>query len=84
MSSYEKYENKNKNQEIKNQEYYVKIEQSLILSLTKFDESEVEYKISLAAGDELLVGGEEDVFNGVDGLGQQIDIHISWVWLLAL
>ena len=55
---------------------------SLIASLTKFDEGEVKYSPSLVAGDELLTGWDEDVFNGVDGLGQQIDIHISWVLLV--
>ena len=52
----------------------------MTLNLTKFDESEVKYsfvKFGLVAGDELQTSREVDVFNGVDCLGQQIDIQTS-------
>ena len=53
----------------------------MTLNLTKFDESEVKYSLlkipGLVAGDELQTSREVDIFNCMDCLDQQNDIHIS-------
>ena len=61
------------------------ISKFMTLNLTEFDESEVEYSLipGLVAGDEPQTSREVDVFNGVDCLGQQIDIQTSCVGLFV-
>ena len=63
------------------------ISKFMMLNLTKFDESEVKYSLlkipGLVAGDELQTSRKVDFFNGVDCLGQQIDIQTSCVGLFV-